>query len=293
MLYVRDLFSRHRYVSRCYHCNPYLKTTEINAKATLHVRNSRLRSMGRSLLLLVAALGMPLHALADTFAIVGTGNVGSALGKRFAQLGHTVVYGSRDPSRDNVQLLVRETGHDASATTPAEAVVGADFVVLAVPWNTVESVVAGLGDLSGKIVIDPTNPRVQAADGLYDSPLATSNAAMVQAWAPNAYVVKALNIIPAAAMLDPNFADFQFVLPIAGDSPEAKAKVAALLRSMGIEVVDFGKVRHAYIIESLYAATFNMRQQGYNVRVTFEEAPPSREGCDTVTMRCGESEAEN
>jgi len=243
--------------------------------------------------LLLAAMGTSFNALADTFAIIGTGNVGSALGKRFTQLGHTVVYGSRDPSRDSVQALVAETSGGATATTPAAAVVGADFVVLAVPWNTVESVVDGLGDLSGKIVIDPTNPRVRAADGLYDPPLATSNAAMVQAWAPDAYVVKALNVIPAQAMLDPEYVDFQFVLPIAGDNLEAKARVAELLQSMGIEIVDFGKVRHAKIIEALYSATFNMRTQGYPLRLTFAAAPPSTASCNTTTMACGDPSAED
>ena len=235
---------------------------------------------------LLLAMGTSISALGETFAMIGTGNVGSALGKRFTQLGHTVVYGSRDPSRDSVQVLVTETGGGATATTPAEAVLGADIVVLAVPWNAVETVVHSLGDLSGKLVIDPTNPRVRAADGLYDSPLATSNAAMVQAWAPDAHVVKALNIIPAEAMLDPEYADFQFVLPIAGDNSEAKSRVAELLRSMGIEVVDFGKIRHAHFIESLYSATFNMRAQGYPLRVTFEAAPPSRGSCITTTMEC-------
>ena len=127
----------------------------------------------------LTAMGTSINALAETFAMIGTGNVGSALGKRFTQLGHTAVYGSRDLSRDSVQALVAETGGGATATTPAEAVLGADFVVLAVPWNAVEAVIQNLGDLSGKLVIDPTNPRVRAADGLYDSPLATSNAAMV------------------------------------------------------------------------------------------------------------------
>lgn len=239
-----------------------------------------------SLVALVLAMGTSLDALADTVAVIGTGNVGSALGKRFTELGHTVVYGSRDPSRASVQALVAETGGGATAAIPADAALDADIVVLAVPWDAVESAVAGLGDLSGKIVIDPTNPRVRAADGLYDPPLATSNAAMIQAWAPRARVVKALNLLPAAAMLDPHFADFQFVLPIAGDDADAKARVAELLRSMGIEVVDFGKVRHAKIIEALYAATFNMRTQGYPLRITFEAAPPSTPSCNATTMDC-------
>ncbi len=219
---------------------------------------------------------IPVIASADSFAIIGTGSVGSALGKRFTQLGHDVVYGSRDPSRASVRRLVEETGGGARATTLADAVIDADIVVLAVPWDAVGPVVAELGDLSGKIVIDPTNPRVVAADGLYDSPLATSNAAMVQAWAPDAYVVKALTLVPAEHMLDPTYMDFDFILPIAGDDENAKARVTELLSSMGIEVVDFGKARHAHIIEWLYSASWNMRIQGYPLRITFEESPPPR-----------------
>ena len=183
------------------------------------------RSAISSLVLLVA-MGTSYSSFAETIAMIGTGRVGSSLGQRLTHLGHTVVYGSRDPSRDSVQALVETTGGGATAATPAEAAVGADVVVLAIPWDAVESVVSSLGDLSGKIIIDPTNPRVIAADGLYDSPLATSNAAMVQAWAPDAYVVKALTLVPAEEMLDPEYMDFEFILPIAGDDPEAKAWVA-------------------------------------------------------------------
>ena len=92
---------------------------------------------------------------ADTIAMIGTGDVGSALGKNWSTRGHTIVYGSRNPTSKSTQALVAATTGNASATTPAEAVVGADVVVVAVPWAVGEEVVAGLGDLSGKIVIDP------------------------------------------------------------------------------------------------------------------------------------------
>ena len=98
------------------------------------------------------------NAFGDTIAIIGTGDVGAALGPEFAAQGNTVVYGSRDPSREKVVALVSRTGANASATTPAAAVVGADIVVLAVPGLLVEEITRGLGDLSGKIIIEPTNP---------------------------------------------------------------------------------------------------------------------------------------
>ncbi|NIN40234.1 MAG: NAD(P)-binding domain-containing protein, partial [Gammaproteobacteria bacterium] len=81
-------------------------------------------------------LGTP--AFADTIAVIGTGDVGGALGPEFAAQGHTIVYGSRDPGRSKVEELVRKTGDLASATTPAEAAAQADIVVLAVPGLMVE-----------------------------------------------------------------------------------------------------------------------------------------------------------
>ena len=93
-----------------------------------------------SLLMLLTAAASG-NTSAETFAMIGTGSVGSSLGQRLTQLGHTVVYGSRDSSRASVQALVEQTGGGATAAIPADAVIGADVVVLAVPWNAVESVV--------------------------------------------------------------------------------------------------------------------------------------------------------
>ena len=77
-------------------------------------------------------------AVADTIAVIGTGNVAGALGTEFAAQGHDIVYGSREPDRDEVTSLVERTGGNASATTQMEAVVGADMVVLAVPGEVAE-----------------------------------------------------------------------------------------------------------------------------------------------------------
>ena len=133
-------------------------------------------------------------ATAETIAIIGTGDVGKALGTEFAQQGHTIVYGSRDPERRKVANLVAETGAGASASTPAKAAVDADIVVLAVPGLLVEEITLSLGDLSGKIIIDPTNPLERKLDRL-EHAVDTSNAEIIQAAAPDAYVVKAFNTL--------------------------------------------------------------------------------------------------
>ena len=148
------------------------------------------RTLFLSTLLGLAALSA---AHAETIAIIGTGQVANALGPMFAEQGHTIIYGSRNPSRDTVRELVARTGAGASAALPAEAAASAEVVMVAVPWDALPDVVRSLGDLTGKILIDPTNPRIVGDDGLRDWAHDTSNAQIAQELAPGARVVKALN----------------------------------------------------------------------------------------------------
>lgn len=201
----------------------------------------------------VAAVAGMERAAAETIAMIGTGNVGAALGRRFAEQGHTVIYGSRNPSDADVAALVRETGHGAVALPPAEAAARARIVVLAVPWTAAEDVTRSLGDLSGKIVVDPTNPRVMAADGFADyPPLPDSNAERIARIAPGAAVVKAFSTLGAETMLDPRLAEGPVTIPVVGDERAAKEAVATLAREIGLEAVDVGPLRHARIIEGLH-----------------------------------------
>jgi 8-hydroxy-5-deazaflavin:NADPH oxidoreductase len=201
-------------------------------------------------------------AAAETVAIIGTGNVGTALGRRFAEIGHRVVYGSRDPARASVERLVAASGPGASATTQAAAARTADIVVLAVPWDIVATLTPALGDLTGKIVIDPTNPRRIAEDGLRDYAFDGSNAERIQALAPGAYVVKAFSTLGAETMLDPAIAGGPVSVPIAGDDRAAKRVVAGLVAGIGLEPVDVGPLRYAHVIEGLHYLRYNAGQFG-------------------------------
>jgi predicted dinucleotide-binding enzyme len=196
-------------------------------------------------------------AAAETIAFIGTGNVSGALGPRVAALGHTVVYGSRDPQSADALSLVERTGAGASAVSPAEAASRGAIVVLAVPWSVVEDVVLGLGDLDGKILVDPTNPRITAPDGLRDYALETSNAERIQQLAPGAKVVKAFSTLGAETMADPSLAGGPVTIPIVGDDRAAKAAVAELARAVGLEGIDVGPLRHARIIEGLHYLRHN------------------------------------
>jgi predicted dinucleotide-binding enzyme len=212
-----------------------------------------------ALSILLAAVILPALVSADTIAMIGTGDVSSALGPRFAELGHTIVYGSRDPNRERVKALVVHTGQDASATTPAEAAADADIVVLAVPGAVIETVTKGLGDLAGKIIIDPTNALRRRDDGLFEMAVETSNAELIQGWAPDAFVVKAFNTLNWRQMADPESAGGPVSIPLVGDSAEAKAVVATLVEGIGLEPIDLGPVRYAHVVEGMLVLWVNSR----------------------------------
>jgi len=223
-----------------------------------------------SILLAVAAAG---SALADTIAIIGTGEVANAVGPLFAAQGHEIVYGSRNPDRDDVRELVAKTGADASAMTQANAVDGADIVVIAVPWDVVETVVRSLGNLSGKIVLDPTNPRIVGEDGLRDWAVDSSNAEIIQGLAPGAHVVKALNTMNWRTMVNPEATGGPVSVPIVGDDEAAKAKVAALIEGMNLDPIDLGPLRYARIVEGMYLLWGNANTLGRGFNYYLRPAP--------------------
>jgi len=214
--------------------------------------------MTRSILAIVATLLLGTSAFADTIAIIGTGDVGGALGPAFARQENTIVYGSREPLRREVAELVQRTGPDASATTPAEAAAAASIVVLAVPGLLVEEITRSLGDLSGKIIIDPTNPLKREADHL-EHAVSTSNTEIIQAAAPGAKVVKAFNTLSWSTMVDPSSAGGPVSIPLAGNDLQAKQKVAELVQGMGLEPIDVGPAQNAHWVEGMLMLWINNR----------------------------------
>lgn len=225
-------------------------------------------------LVLLAGFSTPAGVSAETIAMIGTGQVGSALGPRLASLGHRIVYGSRSPEREDVQALVAATGAGASAATPAEAARQADIVLIGLPWDVAEEVVLSLGDLSGKIIIDPINPRIVGEDGFADYPTYTSNAERIQNLAPNARVVKAFNTISVNTMIDPNVLGFPVTIPLVGNDAEAKAVVAEICEALGFKTLDFGPIRYAHILEGLYLLRSNSRLYDQHFEWSFPEGPP-------------------
>ena len=223
-------------------------------------------------LFLVLSLFISAPLLADTIAIIGTGNVGMALGTEFAQQGHTIVYGSRSPLGLKALDLAKKTGGNASTAVPAEAVASADIIVLAVPGMVVENVVQGLGDLSGKLIIDATNPLVMDEPMHFTFGVESSNGEIVQAAAPEAMVVKAFNTITWQSMIDPGDSDGPLYVPIVGNDKAAKEKVAKLVAKMGLESIDLGPIEVAHWTEyGVVVALNNEFSERANFDMVFRE----------------------
>ncbi|HLF12844.1 MAG TPA: NAD(P)-binding domain-containing protein [Gammaproteobacteria bacterium] len=212
---------------------------------------------------------------AESIAIIGTGRVAAALGPRLAGLGHDVIYGSREPTRSEVRELVSATGARASAASPRDAARGADIVILAVPGTAVEAVVMSLGDLSGKIIIDPTNPTRRGEDGLVEHAVATSNAELIQELAPGAHVVKAFNALSAQSMADPGSVGGPITIPLVGNDAAAKAAVAELVEGLGFESMDLGPVRYAHVVEGMLVVWINARIERRPFDYYFRRPPQS------------------
>ena len=94
-------------------------------------------------------------------AVIGAGNVGGTLGPGWAKAGHSVIFGVRKIDSAETNQALEHAGHSARAASPGEAAQASDVVVLTVPWPAAQEAVKSLGNLSGKVLLDCTNPSSQ------------------------------------------------------------------------------------------------------------------------------------
>jgi len=170
--------------------------------------------------------------------VFGRGHVGAALGHALATAGHEVCYGVRDPLEGD--------GNGADLASLHEVGRWGEVLVLGVPYGAVQEVLHAVGDLDGKIVVDPTNAPKPPTDE-------RSSTQIIASFVPTARVVRAFNTVPAEVMVNPRFENGRASTFVCADELLARRIVLRLAREIGFDAVDAGPLSSACAIDRLLA----------------------------------------
>ena len=179
--------------------------------------------------------------------IIGAGNMGSAFAKRLAAAGHDVTITAKDPT--HADRAASGAGGGVRAVPRDQIARDAEVLILATYFPDAPDALRAAGDLTGKTVVDITNPLTPDMSGLSVGHT-TSAAEEIQRAVPQAKVVKAFNTIFAQVLGAPAGGTKAQVL-YAGDDAGAKDAVRALIESAGFEAVDVGPLASARQLEPL------------------------------------------
>lgn len=200
--------------------------------------------------------------------IGGTGPQGKGLAYRFAKHGHAVVLGSRSVERAAAaaaEIRERDPAGEVSGAGNADAAASAEVVLLAVPYDGHDELVADLAPaLEGKTVISCVNPLgfdKQGPYGLPDVP-GGSAAEAAASLVPGATVVGAFHHVSAVTLWgDAEYLDHEDVL-VCGDDKDAKQVAIELARTVtGRDGVDAGRLRLARQLEPLTAVLISINKR--------------------------------
>ena len=191
--------------------------------------------------------------------IIGAGNMGRAIGIRAVAGGHEVEIADRDAAE--AQKLAEELGVSAAGLEP-DTPFGGDIVVFAVYYPGIKDAVRDYADrLTGKVVVDITNPVDTETWDSLATPAGTSSAEEVQQLVPKGTsVVKAFNTTFAPTLVEGEVAGQQLDVLLAGDDEEAKRKVSQLVSDAGLRPVDVGPLRRAEQLEHLGLLHISLQQ---------------------------------
>lgn len=187
--------------------------------------------------------------------IVGSGDVAQSLGSGFLAAGHSVMLGSREIDKKSLAGWSGKKNKKALLGSTTEAANFGEVVVLAVAWHAADDVLTIVRpELAGKVVIDVTNP-LQFNDD--EAPSLTightiSGGEVVQQSLPDSHVVKTLNIINHANMVQPQYKEGVPIMFVCGNNDSAKEQVRELLVDIGWkDILNLGGIEKSRLLEPL------------------------------------------
>ncbi|MDT8324593.1 MAG: NADPH-dependent F420 reductase [Bacteroidota bacterium] len=184
-----------------------------------------------------------------TIGIIGTGNVGATLGRRWAHAGYRVLFGVRDPNTEKVQRLLQDAGPNAGTERIDELPRDTSVLVLATPYSALRAIIEQMGKLRSNILVDCTNP---IAPGLRLAVgHSSSGAEQLARWVENTSVVKAFNTMGWETMDNPSFDGGNATMFLCGNDKKANQTVAKMAEDIGFDAVITGPLQHARYLEPM------------------------------------------
>jgi predicted dinucleotide-binding enzyme len=195
--------------------------------------------------------------------IIGSGNMGCSLAQLLVKQGHSVQLGTRRVA--DIQKWIETEQLKLRVGSYSEVVQYAAVLFLATSWPKTQETLLKLSGLSGKILIDCTNPEDPEANYEHALGFSTSGSEQVAQWAPGARVVKAFNHLYGSMLLKgTDFNGVQASVYTCGDDDEAKAVVASLAQDLGLEPIDVGGLHRARLLEPLGSLIVRLASQPAN-----------------------------
>lgn len=185
-------------------------------------------------------------------AIIGAGSVGGGLGAALVAVGHSVVFGVRDPESQKCRAALA-AAPGSSAALPVEAVAGADVIAFTLRPDAIPGMIAGLPSLAGRIVLDAMNR-------LGGDP-ARSTSQDLSDLLPGARIVKAFNTIGFENLTTARERVVPAAMFVAGDDPDAKRVVLELATELGFRAEDAGSLANAKPLEEMVKVWLALAKQ--------------------------------
>ncbi len=181
-------------------------------------------------------------------AVLGAGNIGGTLGRKWAAAGHKISFGVNNPDSDRAQALRAELGTKVTIGSVVDALANSDVVVMALPGKAMdETITKHAAQLDGKIIID-------AADRLGGGPM--NSFATFQKQTPHARVFRAFNTLGWENFADPVFDGIQADLFYCGPDGDARTVAEQLIEDVGLRPMRLGDVDQMGLVDSVASLWF-------------------------------------